>query len=109
MILILGCEQDIEKDGTYDTSRMEAFMVPQGTVIEVYGTTLHYAPCNVAESGFKCVVVLPRGTNTEIEKEGPYTEEDKMLFARNKWLIAHPDARIEGAFNGLKGENLSVK
>ena len=54
-------------------------------------------------------MVLPRGTNTEIEKEGPYTEEDKMLFARNKWLIAHPDARIEGAFNGLKGENLSVK
>ena len=109
MILILGCEQDIEKDGTYDTSRMEAFMVPKGTVIEVYGTTLHYAPCNVAESGFKCVVVLPRGTNTEIEKQGPYTQQDKMLFARNKWLIAHPDARIEGAFNGLKGENLSVK
>lgn len=109
MILILGCEQDIEADGTYDTARMEAFFVPQGTIVEIYGTTLHYAPCNVSETGFKSVVVLPKGTNTDIEKEGPFTEEDKLLFARNKWLIAHPDAAIEGAFNGLKGENLSVK
>ena len=37
------------------------------------------------------------------------TEKDKILYARNKWLIAHKDAKIEGAFEGLIGENLSVK
>lgn len=26
----------------------------------------------------------------------------------NKWLIAHEDAQIEGAFCGLKGENVEV-
>ena len=36
-------------------------------------------------------------------------KEDQLLFARNKWLIAHEDAKIEGAFVGLKGENLSVE
>lgn len=109
LILILGKEQDIEEDGTYDTSKMEAFLVPAGTVVEVYATTLHYAPCNVNGNKFCTAVVLPKGTNTEAPKYQSNTEEDKLLFARNKWLIAHKDAKIEGAFEGLKGENLSVE
>ena len=83
--------------------------MPAGTVIEVYATTLHYAPCNVAASGFKAVVVLPKGTNTEIERIAGHTPEDELLFARNKWLLSHPDAKIEGSVAGIKGENLSVK
>ena len=43
LILILGKEQDIEADGTYQTEKMEAFLVPAGTVVEVYATTLVYA------------------------------------------------------------------
>ena len=35
-------------------------------------------------------------------------KEDPLLVARNKWLIAHEDAAIPGAFNGLKGVNVSV-
>lgn len=108
MILILGQEQDIV-DGSYDSAKMEAFLIPAGTVVEVYGTTLHYAPCNVSENGFKAVVVLPKGTNTELERESGYTGEDKLLFARNKWLISHPDAKIEGSHVGIIGENLSVR
>ena len=72
-------------------------------------TTLHYAPCNVAASGFKCVVVLPKGTNTDITLEEKHTPEDDLLFARNKWLLSHPDANIAGSVAGIKGENLSVK
>ena len=49
LILILGKQQDIEEDHTYDTSRMEAFLVPAGTAVEVYATTLHYAPCHVKD------------------------------------------------------------
>ncbi|HJD28068.1 MAG TPA: DUF4867 family protein [Candidatus Blautia avicola] len=109
MILILGKEQDIEEDGTYDTGKMEAFLVPAGTVIEVYATTLHYAPCNVNGQKFRAAVILPKGTNTEAPKPQNNTKEDKLLFARNKWLIAHEEAGIEGAFVGLKGENLSVE
>ena len=109
LILILGKEQDIEEDFTYDTSKMEAFFIPAGTVVEVYATTLHYAPCNAHENKFCTAVVLPKGTNTEAPKTTGNTPEDKLLFARNKWLIAHKEANIEGAFEGLKGENLSIK
>ena len=107
LILLIGSEQDIE-NGKYDTSKVEAFLVPAGTVIEVYATTLHYAPCNANDGGFKCVVALPKGTNTDIEKRVPKTEEDKMLFARNKWLLMHPEAAEEGQYVGLVGENICV-
>ena len=56
MILLLGKQQDIESDDTYDTAKVKAFFVPAGTVIEVYATTLHYAPCGVDKKGFRCVV-----------------------------------------------------
>ena len=108
LILILGCQQDIGPDDTYDTAKAEAFFVPAGTAVELYGTTLHYAPCSVEEGGFRCVIILPRGTNTELtfvpDKEG----ESRLLTAVNKWLIAHEEAGIEGAYCGLRGENLTV-
>lgn len=108
VILLIGSEQDIEDDFTYDTSKIEAFLLPAGTVAEVYATTLHYAPCGVDGAGFRCVVVLPRDTNLDLEVQPNSAKEDKLLVARNKWLIAHPDAKIAGAFNGLKGENIQV-
>ena len=108
LVLLIGHQQDVEKDYTYDTSKAEAFLVPAGTAIEVYATTLHYAPCHVNESGFQCVVVLPKGTNTELTFEKAAEGEDKLLTAKNKWLIGHEEAAIEGAFNGLKGENVGI-
>ena len=108
MILLIGMQQDIEADYTYDTGRVEAFLVPAGTAIEVYATTLHYAPCTAAEGGFRCVVILPAGTNTELTFAPGEDGEDRLITAKNKWLIAHEDAKIEGAFCGLKGENLRV-
>ena len=109
LILIIGKQQDIEADYTYDTSLMEAFLVPAGTVIEVYGTTLHYAPCHVEDGGFRCVVVLPKGTNTDMEPLEIKNKEDELLFVRNKWLIGHEEGGLpENAYIGLKGENLSI-
>ena len=82
--------------------------VPAGTAIEVYATTLHYAPCTAQEGGFRCVVVLPKGTNEELPFETAKEGENRLLAAMNKWLIAHEDAQIEGAFCGLKGENINI-
>lgn len=109
-ILILGSEQDIEEDYSYDTSRMEAFEIPAKTVVEIYGTTLHYAPCNLSEEGFQVSVILPRGTNTDKPVLSGTFSEDRLMTARNKWLIAHEESGLgdEGAFVGLKGENLTV-
>ena len=108
MILLLGKQQDIEDDFTYNTDNIEAFLVEEGTAVEMYATTLHYAPCGVDGNGFKCVVVLPQGTNYDLKMPVGTDGEDKLLAATNKWLIAHKDANIPGAFNGLKGDNLSV-
>lgn len=108
LVLLIGMQQDIEDDYTYDTSKIEAFLLPAGTAIEVYATTLHYAPCNVSENGFQCVVVLPKGTNTDLTFETAAAGEDSLMTAKNKWLIAHEDAQIAGAFNGLKGENITL-
>lgn len=108
LVLLIGCQQDIEDDFTYDTSKIEAFLVPAGTMVEVYATTLHYAPCNVNEEGFRCVVVLPKDTNTEIDFALTNVGEDKLMTAKNKWLIAHEEAKIDGAFCGLKGANVSI-
>lgn len=108
LVLLIGHQQDIEPDHTYDTSKIEAFLVPAGTGIEVYATTLHYAPCHVNEDGFQCVVVLPKGTNTDLTFQTEKTGEDSLMTAKNKWLIAHEDAKIAGAFNGLKGENITI-
>ncbi len=109
LILILGKQQDIVSDDTYDTSLMEAFLIPAGTMIEVYGTTLHYAPCHVTEDGFRCVVILPRGTNHDLDPVEIKSQEDRLLFARNKWLIGHEEGGLpESAHIGLKGDNLEV-
>lgn len=105
LILFLGRRQDIVADGSYDTAKAEQFFVPAGTVFEMYATTLHYAPCGVDGAQFRAVIVLPRGTNTKLEK----THEDKMLVAKNKWLIGHPDAELpEDTWLGLRGENRCV-
>lgn len=109
LVLILGREQDIEEDHTYDTAKMEAFLVPAGTAVEVYATTLHYAPCHVKDEGFRCVIILPKGTNLDMDPIPVRDPEDRLLFARNKWLIGHEEGGLpDGAFIGLKGENLSL-
>lgn len=107
-ILILGMQQDITDDFTYDTAQAEAFLLPKGTAVELYATTLHYAPASVGDAGFKVGIVLPKDTNLPLEKDH-CCGEDKLITARNKWLIGHPEGgHPEGVHLGLTGENLSV-
>lgn len=108
LILLVGRQQDILDDGTYDTGKVEAFLVPAGTAVELYATTLHYAPCVSDGQEFRCVIILPEGTNTPAPEIAVREGENRLLAARNKWLIAHPDAGIPDAFPGLKGENITI-
>lgn len=107
-VLILGSQQDITDEFTYDTSLMEAFLIPKGTAVEVYATTLHYAPCGVNGAGFKVGVVLPAGTNYPLEVSHA-NGEDQLITAKNKWLIGHPEGGLdEGCHIGLIGKNLNI-
>ncbi|MDO4297305.1 MAG: DUF4867 family protein [Lachnospiraceae bacterium] len=107
-VLLVGWQPDVTDDFTYETAKMEAFFLPKGTAVELYATTLHYAPCNASEGGFQVAIVLPKDTNLPMEQvhEGG---EDAHLTARNKWLIGHPEGGLpEGSPMGLIGENLDI-
>lgn len=111
MILLLGKQTDITPDYHLDTATIRAFLVPAGTAVEVYATTLHYAPCEAKKgAGFRVAVVLPKGTNTDKPEIAALNAEDPLLRARNKWLIAHVDASEagDGAFVGLDGVNIDI-
>ena len=109
-ILLLAKREELE-NGVLDTAKVAAFCVPAGVLVEVYATTLHYAPCNAAkDAGFKTIVVLPKGTNLDKPEITVKNEEDEILWASNKWLLAHADSSeaAQGAKVLLKGENTDI-
>ena len=109
-ILLLARQEEIE-GGLLDTEKVRAFKVPAGVLVEVYATTLHYAPCSAAKgAGFQVVIVLPRGTNGPKPAITPLNGEDETLWAANKWLLAHADSSeaAQGAPVRLDGENIDI-
>lgn len=109
-ILLLAKEDDIV-DGKLDTAKVKAFKAPAGVLVEVYATSLHYAPCSAAPgAGFKVLVALPRGTNGPKPDITPNNDEDAMLWACNKWLLAHSesDEAAQGAVVALDGINIDI-
>ncbi len=109
-ILLIARQQEIE-NGLLDTAKVKAFKAPAGVLIEVYATTLHYAPCHAdAEKGFQVLVVLPKGTNEEAPALCGMPDEDKYMTAANKWLLPHPESSeaAGGAVIGLTGINIDL-
>jgi hypothetical protein len=127
IVLLLASFHSLE-DGCLEARSIEAFLLPAGTAVELYAGTLHFAPCATSPRGYRSLVVLPAGTNlslppAEVAPAGDAsnpapapaagkarnTGESRLLFARNKWLLARPDcARLmaRGAFPGLLGARL---
>ena len=85
--ILLLAKQDEIVDGVLDTARVKAFKAPAGVL-----------------------VALPMGTNTDKPVMTNQTSEDRLLWARNKWLLAHPDSgeAKQGAHIGLAGENIDI-
>ena len=109
--ILLIAKQDEIIDGKLDTAKVKAFKAPAGVLVEVYATTLHYAPCHVdAAKGFHVLVALPAGTNTDYHPVNKANALDEMIWARNKWLLAHPDSdeAKQGAVVALTGENIDI-
>ena len=109
--IVLLARQDEIEGGKLDSAKVKAFRVPAGTMVEFFATTLHFAPCHADPAkGFKMLVALPMGTNTDRPVMKDATPEDRLLWARNKWLIAHPEApeAAQGAYVGITGENIDI-
>lgn len=110
--ILLLAKQDEIIDGVLDTAKVKAFRCPAGVMIEVYATTLHYAPCSAAMGApFHVMVALPAQTNTDYTAAAAPNAMDKMLWARNKWLLAHADSSEakQGAVVALTGVNIDIK
>lgn len=110
-ILLLAKQSEIDEHFMLDTSKVKAFLVPAGTLVEVFATTLHYAPCQAApDQGFRVLVALPEGTNDGVTKTEGKSPEDAYMTAKNKWLLPHPDSKPAkgGAVVGLTGINIDI-
>ena len=111
LVLLLAAQQDME-GLDLPAGRIVGFFMPKGTTVEVYATSLHYCPCQTSDAGFSSIVVLPRGTNEPLKAARPEGGDGRLLWATDKWLIAHPDCAdviAKGAYPGLHGENFEIK
>jgi len=111
LVLLLGDIRDI-RQGSYPSANVEAFFFPTGTACELFATTLHFAPCKVSDKGFKSIIILPEGTNANLSSlPTPTCSEEKLLWMRNKWLIAHFESipASKGAYTGITGTNIELQ
>ena len=109
-ILLLAKREDLV-NGELDADKVVAYYCPAGVMVEVYATTLHYAPCSAKKGqGFKVVIVLPKGTNLDKPEITVKNAEDEILWAANKWLLAHADSSeaAQGAKVLIKGKNPDI-
>ncbi len=121
LVLLLGRRGDLDADGHYDSAKLDCFFLAKGDILELLPETLHFSPCRALASGFKSIIALPAGTNQpltpgELEAARKASQaldeaEPRLLFMKNKWLVAHPERRIlieRGAFAGIMGENIAI-
>jgi len=113
MVLLLADIKDLDLNSGIDSGMVKAFYIESGSVVELFATSLHYCPCSVQQD-FCSIVVLPSGTNTSLtadNSERSKIGDSDILFARNKWLVAHKEntALIErGAKSGIYNTNWKI-
>ncbi len=110
-VLLLALPEQLD-EGRLDSADVVGFYLPADVLVEVFPLVLHFAPCRIAEGGFRCLVILEKGTNEALPSVNTAADgEEKLLWMRNKWLTCHPDSpqKESGAFVGISGENLRVK
>lgn len=108
LILILGDIRDVDENQRISSDKSVIFRLEAGEAVEIYPATLHFCPIECTSSGFGCVVGLPRGTNEPLDAPSA----DRLLFRKNKWLLAHTDNSAligRGAVAGIYGENIKIK
>jgi hypothetical protein len=111
LVLLLALPEQLD-DGKLDSADVVGFYLPEGVLVEIFPLVMHFAPCRISEAGFRCLVVLEKGTNAALPSvDTTAPGEEKLLWMRNKWMTCHPDSpqKEKGAFVGIYGENLALK
>jgi len=107
-VFFLGQASEIRYEGvqiTYDTTMAEVFFAPKGSVVEIYASTLHFAPLHTGPEGFIAAVILPEGTNAPLVCPNKVmTPEDQILNRQNKWIIKFSETGGASQVN-IQGKN----
>ena len=116
MIVFVGLASDIQwPSGSSTTLGPSArpFSCPAARCSRMYPWCLHYAPAHASlAEGFRCAVILPRGTNTEVDFPANRAGEGRLLLGKNKWVLAHAEEeslRALSAHPGLQGVNVELR
>lgn len=123
LVLLLAKRAELQGEGSclrLDAARVRAFYLAAGEAAEIDADTLHFCPCEVSRQGFGCIVGLARGTNLPLEPAqapaarlagAPQPGKSPLLWAKNKWLLAHKENApliARGAVGGIWGENWQI-
>ncbi len=111
LVLLLALPEHLH-DGHLDSADVVGFFLPKGVLVEIFPMVMHFAPCRISEEGFRCLVVLQKGTNEALEAVNTRaTGEEKLLWMRNKWMTCHPDSpqKEKGAYVGISGLNIELR
>ena len=106
LVLLLALPKNIH-DGVVDSKDVKAFLVKAGEAVVLHPYVMHFSPCKFNGVPFQCGIVLTNHTNEDLDEE----PIDKMLWKRNKWLLAHEEsnqAKLD-AYIGIKGTNIEIK
>lgn len=108
-----GQWRDINSEWKYDLAKLELFFCPGGTAIELNAQTLHDSPFSTDLTvGFRMIIGLPCGTNSEIDPIPTINGEDGLFASKNTWILHYPSAPevVSDRMNaGLIGERMDVK
>lgn len=111
VVMVFAKRQTLDKQGTIDPRRDgKIYYVPKGTIVELYNTTLHYAPIEVTKSGYKVIVVVLHGTNLPLP--AGFKSGNPRVVKQGKFQVVHPvrqDKIAQGYQVALTGELIETK
>lgn len=116
-LLFLCSYEHLHDFDTVKSTDAEVFYLPKGAVVRLNPLVLHLAPCMAHDKGFQAIIVLPRDSNFPLDpdeiaqRDASLQKEDRLLFKKNKWILAHPERHqlvSQHVHVGLEGENRKI-
>jgi hypothetical protein len=109
LVLLLGRISELEDFSRFDSSRVMAFLVPEGAAVELYASSLHFSPVMASRGGFRAAIALPLGANAPLEGvDARLPGEAGLLRAERKWLLACPGSKPAAAGARVGMDNLEL-
>ncbi|MGM9904900.1 DUF4867 family protein [Lactobacillus sp.] len=111
VLMVLAKRQTLDQRGKIDPQKDgQLFYVPKGSIVELYNTTLHYAPIQITKAGYKVIVVVLHGTNLPLP-DG-FKSDNPRVVKQGKFQVVHPsrkDKIAQGYQVALTGDLLTTR